>query len=140
MRENPTLASNDFDRALAVLKREQAANAPSPRQERYFHLFNWVLYFFVGLGVIIGIGHAFDLPESVLLGFWCLEGLVVLSIFPLFFFNLGLVQKLGRQARLRQRLNLDKGLQSLFKAERMESRLSNLWTLLMSLSGLLRSV
>ena len=134
MRENPTLGSNAFEKALAILNREQEANLPSRRQETLFRLFNLVVYLFSGIGAVAIVGHLFGF-HTQMQWLWGLEGIVFLPIVVLFFLNMGLVGKLRNQARLRRRLGLNQDLKALFKAQRREKKFSNIWALLVSILG-----
>lgn len=134
MRENPTLGSNAFERALAILNREQEANMPSRRQTTYFRLFNLIVYLFIGIGVVTIVGHGFGFHKEMM-WLWGLQGIVLFLIIVLFFLNLGFVGKLKNQAKLRRQLRLDQNLKALFKAQRRETKVSNLWTLLISILG-----
>ena len=137
MKENPTLGLENFEEALAILKREQQANMPSRKEELYFRYFNLVVYAFFGLCVLLVSLEPTKkgIYQNIWLWGWGLAGVLSLAILPLFFLNLGFMKKLRRQAKLRRRLNLDTYFKPLFRAQRRESTFSNFWTLLVSFTG-----
>ncbi len=144
MAARSSLSSREFASALAVLKREQSENMPSPRQELHFHLFNWSVFSFLGCStaaLVIGYlveeyGSTNDLEW---VGFFLLgvPAILGLSIVVLFFLNLKLMWALRRQARSRRRLGLVKNLKGLFKAKRRRNWIRNAFTMFVVFLGVI---
>lgn len=139
MTTKSTLDSREFELALAILQREQAAHMPSRRQELWFRLFNLSVFAFLGTFAIAVLATVPNKPgmENIALVLWVISGFLILSTVVLFFLNLGLMRALMRQARLRRRLQLGKSLKDAFKARRRRGRMKNILTLIIAFLGVI---
>jgi hypothetical protein len=136
-----TLNAQQFEQALAILKREQQVNTRSPRQEKIFKVLNIAIY---GLGIASSIfffllmGAVMDLlTRDFLILFIFLFvpilgiALIILSIgiLMLFFLNLPYIRQLLRQNRLIRQCGLKEALLAPWKEEQRKKRFRNILAL-----------
>jgi hypothetical protein len=121
MTAETALSSQEFERALAVLQREQHAHMPSARQVFLFRTFNWVVFSFILFSVLAFvlpfIADSFETEDTfpLIIGIFALLwfSLSILVVL-LFFLNLGFMLKLVEQSRLRRKFNIEKRLKKAF--------------------------
>ena len=147
MTEHVSLDARTLEAALAVLRREQAADLPTARQTTLYRWFNVSAFSLAGVSVFwfIAAGMAGEISDSMgdepfeifALLLNGAAGLLSLSTTVLFFLNGGLIRKLYRLAKLRARLRLAGYFEPAFSATRKATRVGNAVTAAIIMLGLL---
>ncbi len=139
------LNAQQFEQALAILKREQQASTPSLRQEKIFKLLNIAVYgygiaadiwLFIGL-LFEALQRKFDSLNEVL-AYIVVSFLFLLpvGITILFFLNRSYVRQLLGQIKLARQLGLLDALRAPWRTERRKKRWRNVLDLGVRILGL----
>jgi hypothetical protein len=129
-----------FEQALAILKREQQANMPTPREKIYFQFYRFFVILFTIVCIpkfILDIAKHHDYNKFLDIHwfnpimvdhflFWMFVSLAIIIII-FFLLNLKFVHKLYQQARLRRKLKLNKILKGRFNQQFHRARTRNLF-------------
>ena len=147
MTEHISLDAQGLEAALGILHREQAAYLPTRREDLLYRAFNVSAFTMAGVAAIV----IFLLPvmddmagvlEERLFGamiavLFIAGGLLSVVTLVLFILNFGLIRKLYRHAQLRRRLKLAFYFAPVFSAQRRQTRVKNVLTMLIIVIGVL---